>query len=389
MAGWGPNNSNVMDYITIASIGNATDFGDVTTTARNESYGASGSTLGLFHNADNGVSNNTNIDKITIASTGNATDWGDIDANYQKFQSANQHGGLDLSAEFPTLPAAMGLFGGSQTKATVIQYINIASTGNTIMFGDLSIGRAYLSGGIASSTRAIFAGGNDTSTNYSDVIDFVAFSTKGKATDFGNLTTGRHGVASTSNSTRGITGGGTTGSDSNVIDYITISSAGDATDFGDLTSARRHLGALSSPTRAVWGGGVESSNSNVLDYVTISSTGNATDFGDLTVSKYGGRGLSSNTRGVFGAGNDGGSQITMDYITIASAGNATDFGDMTGTNLAPPVSSSIRGVFGALTGGSNVMEYITIASASNSTDFGDDDAIQNSGGSASNSHGGI
>ena len=35
------------------------------------------------------------------------------------------------------------------------------------------------------------------------------------------------------------------------------------------------------------------------------------------------------------------------------------------------------------------MEYITIASAGNTTDFGDDDAIQNTGGSASNSHGGL
>ena len=146
---------------------------------------------------------------------------------------------------------------------------------------------------------------------------------------------------------------------------------------------------MSSTTRGVFGGGYAGGHKNEIDYVTISSTGNATDFGDLTVSKYGGRGLSSNTRGVFGAGNDNGSQITMDYITIASTGNATDFGDMTGTSLAPPVSSSIRGVFGALTGASNVMEYITIASAGNSTDFGDDDAIQNSGGSASNAHGGI
>ena len=389
-SGGGASIRNTIEYVTIASTGNVTDFGDMTV-AKAYLMGASSSTKGFVigGSTSGNIADTVNtIETITFSTTGNATDFGDL-ATLNRSGSANTSGHAAVQNEADFAPAAIGLFGGSATKATVIQYINIASTGNTIMFGDLSIGRSYLSGGIASSTRAIFAGGNDTSTNYSNVIDFVAFSTKGKATDFGNLTTGRHGVASTSNSTRGVTGGGTTGSNSNVIDYITISSAGDATDFGDLTAARRHSGALSSTTRAVWGGGVESSNSNVLDYVTISSTGNATDFGDLTVSKYGGRGLSSNTRGVFGAGNDGGSQITMDYITIASAGNATDFGDSTGAELAPPVSNSTRGVFGALTSSSNVMEYITIASAGNTTDFGDDDAIQNTGGSASNSHGGL
>ena len=44
---------------------------------------------------------------------------------------------------------------------------------------------------------------------------------------------------------RGVFGGGFTGSYSNVLDYVTIQTAGNATDFGDLTVARDGLAACS------------------------------------------------------------------------------------------------------------------------------------------------
>ena len=53
------------------------------------------------------------------------------------------------------------------------------------MFGDVTISRMQInSGGFASSTRGVFAGGATPVYNsYSNVIDYVTFSTKGKATD--------------------------------------------------------------------------------------------------------------------------------------------------------------------------------------------------------------
>jgi len=84
----------------------------------------------------------------------------------------------------------------------------------------------------------------------------------------------------------GLFGGGTTGSASNVIDYVTIASTGNATDFGNLTVAREGVAGCSSATRGLFGGGNAPPASNVIDYVTIASTGNATDFGNLTVARY-------------------------------------------------------------------------------------------------------
>jgi hypothetical protein len=53
-------------------------------------------------------------------------------------------------------------------------------------------------------------------------------------------------ISGTSNSTKGVFGGGKFGSTPlNIIDTITIASTGNATDFGDLTVARSSLTATS------------------------------------------------------------------------------------------------------------------------------------------------
>ena len=67
----------------------------------------------------------------------------------------------------------------------------------------------------------------------------------------------------------------------NTVDYITIASTGNATDFGDLTAAKTGVASCASPTRALVGGGYNgSAEVNVIEYFTIASTGNAIDFGD-------------------------------------------------------------------------------------------------------------
>jgi hypothetical protein len=86
---------NTIDYVTIASTGNATDFGDLTT-ARRYVASASSEIRGLFAGGQNDASASSNvIDYVTIASTGNATDFGDlVAANYGFAGCSNAHGGL-------------------------------------------------------------------------------------------------------------------------------------------------------------------------------------------------------------------------------------------------------------------------------------------------------
>jgi hypothetical protein len=257
-----PASQNVIDYITIATTGNATDFGDLTV-ARQSLGACSSSTRGVFGGGTPAGANT--IDYITISTTGDATDFGDLTV-----------GRFGLAA---CSSSTRGVFGGSAPTGNVIDYITIATTGNATDFGDLTVTRGYPAA-CSSSTRGVFGGGYSTPANQ-NVIDYITIATTGNATDFGDLTVARSQLAACSSSTRGVFGGGSPGP-SNVLDYITIATTGNATDFGDLTLPRTGPAACSSSTRGVFGGGYTPTATNTIDYITISTTGNATDFGDLT-----------------------------------------------------------------------------------------------------------
>ena len=100
--GQSPNDSNptnVIDYVTIASAGNAQDFGDLNAPMGNQDIGvASDCVRGLFsrgyHNGGGGETNV--IEFITIATTGNGQDFGDCNGAGTSggMAMSNGHGGL-------------------------------------------------------------------------------------------------------------------------------------------------------------------------------------------------------------------------------------------------------------------------------------------------------
>ena len=295
----------------------------------------SNANMGLFMGRYGSGNGSVTIDFVDIASGGNATDFGDI----------STHGG-EAAACSSTTKAFLGggYDGGSPgTGAGYVNYIQTSTystLGNTSDYGDLTVAR-YALNACSSTTRGVWAGGAASSST--NVIDYVSLSSAGNAIDFGDLgQTYRQNFGATSNTTRGCFGGGLYTSASNVIDYITIGSTGNVTDFGDLASATSYLGVgiAASSTRGLFmGGNASSSSINVIQYITIGSTGNATDFGDL-VSPIERTATTSNaTKAVSGGGYDStntdttaGSAtygIKVDVVTIASTGNATDFGDLT------------------------------------------------------------
>ena len=266
--------TKTVEYITIATQGNAKDFGDLTRTSRDLGALAS-STRGITGGGTSPSDDKSNImDYITISSTGNAFDFGDL--NYASRGTrglANNtrglfHGGHDDA------PAATRVYFNN------IDYITMASLGNASEFGTLDQ-KLYRIAGLASPTRGVMSGGN-TPTPSSvaiNIIQYVTISTLGDTKDFGDLTQNMSGAAGLSNTTRGIFAG--SGTPSDTIVYITIASLGDAIDFGNLTQGRFSFGGAASPIRGTFGGGDGDTQYNIIDYITIATTGNATDFGDL------------------------------------------------------------------------------------------------------------
>jgi hypothetical protein len=222
---------NTIDFVTIQSMGNAFDFGDLTRNSRSGNS-CSSSTRGL-HGGGITPAVSDIIDFVTIANTGNATDFGNLSATRSQLASTSS----------PT----RGVFAGGQepTSVNTIDYVTIASTGDAINFGDQSVTRPQ-SQGLSSTIRGVFAGG-EIPSNTVDTIDYITFSSTGNALDFGNLVTKREMQGSgASDSIRGVfIGGRVPGTEYNTMEYITISSTGNTTDFGDLTSTRSQIACTS------------------------------------------------------------------------------------------------------------------------------------------------
>ena len=82
--------------------------------------------------------------------------------------------------------------------------ITIASTGNSIDFGNLTVVREVPGGNVASPTRGIVAGGTPDASTYLNTIMYVSIATQGDAVDFGDLITARRDFASISNAHGGL-----------------------------------------------------------------------------------------------------------------------------------------------------------------------------------------
>lgn len=276
--------TNVINQVTIGTLGNATDFGDLSVT-RYIVGACSSSTRGIFAGGLNpaGNTNFNTIDYITFLTAGNATDFGDLT------QTKSEIAGCSSSTRGLFAGGNTGT-GGTNTPVNVIEYITIASTGNGTDFGDIAVITRSM-GALSSSTRGVFNNGaQDTFSANTNVIQYVTIASTGNATDFGDTLAEWTWAASCSNSTRGLLSAGVGNGDVflNTINYITIASTGNATDFGDLILKTQGIAACANTTRGIWGGGNFYSGAtghvyyNVIQYVTIATTGDATDFGDLT-----------------------------------------------------------------------------------------------------------
>ena len=76
-------------------------------------------------------------------------------------------------------------------------------------------------------------------------MEYITIASTGDTTDFGDLFYAVANAGGTSNGTRGVFGGGAGAAYTNIIQFITISTLGAAADFGDLTFTRIPYGATS------------------------------------------------------------------------------------------------------------------------------------------------
>ena len=270
--------STAIDMITIPTAGNATDFGNLTQ-ARLGLSAYSSRTRGVFHT---GLSHNE-IDFITFSSTGDATDFGNSQSNRAYMKG--------LSNE------TRGISGGGYNVTTEIDYVTIASTGDAKDFGNLVQTAGGGPGGAASPTRGVFSGGyiNPGTLQSLNTLQYITIATTGDSQDFGDLTVSKRAHSGqVCSSTRSVVASGynqpANGNYNTVesTEYYTFASLGNSVSFGDMLSGSGiSPGGTSDAVRGVWmAGGIVSpiGGTNIIQYVNIPTLGDTVDFGDMNTT---------------------------------------------------------------------------------------------------------
>ena len=86
---------DIIDYVTLATEGNATDFGNLAAAKHFTTGGVSNSIRGAHGGSSTDPATLNVIEFVTIASTGNATDFGDLTTlQYSCAGASDSHGGL-------------------------------------------------------------------------------------------------------------------------------------------------------------------------------------------------------------------------------------------------------------------------------------------------------
>ena len=264
-------NQNRIEYISIPTPGNSTDFGDATVDTRSRGAASNG-TKSIC--GGGGSPNKNEIDKLTIANTGNATDFGD----------------LSVAGQCKCVYDGTYAVWDGRGQSNVLDYVSIATDGDAADFGDMLSLENDGPGVTSDTTRGCFLGGHDTGDS---TIEYITIATPGNSQDFGDMYdsgyTMSNGLAA--NGIRGLVAGGER-RDTESIEYITPATLGNGQSFGNLSQGRRGFGACSSQDdRGVFTGGY-SPDTDVMDYVTMSTDGNATDFGDMITAEWGFSGCS-------------------------------------------------------------------------------------------------
>ena len=245
----GPGNARKdIDFVTFSSSGGANEFGDLINEV-NTSAGFSDATRAIWSCGYDGNNSpylrTTAMAFITIASTGDSTDFGDcVERGRKDTCFSNSTRGFTCGGN-NRIDSPSPNTSHDRIEMTIIQ-----TKGSTVDFGEFGpdnalTGALNCHGGAASQTRGIIFSGSSSPSAVRNVIEFLTLTTFGNSQDFGDMLTSgtSSGSTATGNNVKGVVKT-TSASNGNVLEQVTIATTGNATDFGDLNTGRRLYGAL-------------------------------------------------------------------------------------------------------------------------------------------------
>ena len=287
--GYGTGSNGLqIEYFQMATTGTEVNFGTYSS-GRTNTAGSASETRAISSCGYNGpgtTGSSNEIEYVTIASKGNAIDFGNR-------ATVTGYGGQAVAS------STRSVFVGSRdapANRNVIDYVEIATIGDALDFGDLVANGGY-KGSAASPIRGFVAGGSGPLGNSSNDIQMITIASKGNATEIGDLPRKTDNVTGVSNSIRGIFSGGYHPTSPTTINgaagdlfHLNLATQGNAFYFGDLTVGRQRCGAATNQTRAFFVGGFSYPGTltiqHSVDAVTIASSGSAVNFTTLERGKH-------------------------------------------------------------------------------------------------------
>ena len=267
--------TNLIEFITIESQGNGTDFADLSQAAR--AVGACSSNVRAFRFGgyrDSPGSYTDTIDFGIFSSQSNFTDFGDMSAaRFNLSVVSNQTRGIAFGGEIPS------------PFHNEMQYITMTSAGNTVDFGDLTQDLRASSNHACNPIRGFAVGGYVSPGTTNSVIESWSIPTTGNSTSFSNLNTAIFSNTVSSNSTRALSIAGRTPSAQDNVEKVELISGGNGVDFGNISQTNNIMGSTGNSTRIVAMGGNKGASpypaQTRIEMLNISTGGQAGDFGDL------------------------------------------------------------------------------------------------------------
>tara|TARA_Y100001951_G_scaffold90652_1_gene83957 strand:- start:89 stop:1105 length:1017 start_codon:yes stop_codon:yes gene_type:complete len=279
------------------------------------------------------------IEYVTIATTGNAADFGVVHgAGPNSWDGSSNLSGTAGDGRGFILAGHDGGYNGTNWSLNLIRYLTIATTSDSADFGDLTrnTGRGAAT---SNGKRALYFGGNNPS--FSNSIDYFAIATLGNASVYGTITSGELGVTdATGDGTYGMVGKGYDSSwgQNTWVDYCNIDTTGNTTFFGgafvswgnNVSIMGSGMFACSNGVRAFYGGGYQQENpfggnnwEPFIEYWTFAvPTSNSLEWGELPDSTDIAPGCSDGARGmVMGRGDYKPSTIYYFDMNASGSGN--------------------------------------------------------------------
>ena len=151
---------NVIEYVTMSSAGNSVDFGDLLVASQiGQNGGMASPTRGIIAGGQEPSTPNSDvIQYVTISTLGNASDFGDLIGGENRTGCCSN--------------AVRGVIGAGSPATNRISFVEMASLGNAVDFGD-STNNSEGKAGMNSPTRAIWGGSDGDATDTIEYVQIM------------------------------------------------------------------------------------------------------------------------------------------------------------------------------------------------------------------------